>query len=1065
MINKKSQPQLAHPLEIYSKHLTTINDVKPTQREIDVISCLLHMGSHTRKYIANILFIDVKTVNLHISNASNKLIGYCNVDRLVTFLESSEQSDFLKTYYLALRTDHLFKKALQEEVKPEVDKLTFDQPISLKCVFVYCQKKPLFLETLKKDLLCAGLEVSLETRKEISCVEKLIEENYPNTYAIYFLPEGAEDHKSQPFTHTAPTDGSPQFSDTKIFFFSKSKEAEGALQELSHFTFINSSEWDSYYSSVFVILQKFLPDLGLDDVFDNFKDKTNTLCSSPFTLPSALSEKTAAQEKSEIADDASQTTQILASKRAGYVVVGILSVGIFFLWTLKKDEIRTSHQKKTNYFSSHNDSTASDNLTTHSIRSDLSIPTYPTFLNRSNVIAQIDQKFHNQNKAIQTIALVGVGGAGKTTLARQYARSQGSTVIWEMNAVSKESLSLSYESLAYAFSKTESDKRALRELQGIKNLSERADKLVLFVKEKLKLRTSWFLIFDNVEDFSDIRKHFPSDPETWGAGRILITTNDAHIQNNKLINHILPIKELDGEEKLQLFMNIMHAGNDPPFTHTFSLIEKEQVKEFLNSIPSYPLDISIAAYYLKTTHISYEKYLRYLEAYDTSFEIMQKKMLKVASDYIKTRYLITSLFIKKIINSHEDFKGLLLLISLLSSQNIPKNLLDTYQKGTVVDAFIYELKKYSLITHDTSSAQTFSCPTLGNSSFLSLHRSTQSISLNYLIQESNLSKNDPLLQKVVTALETYMDKAIIDEHEILLMKSHCEVLYSHKALFNENGKATIRCILAMISCYLGHFEKAKQLLEEILALLNRDDAANSSVLARTLGYLGMVHRIMGNYGQAKKFLEESMTVYRHRTPTNNIPSNDLKVAWTLEQLGIVYKELKDYDTAKKFIEEGLNLYKLHCSANDPQIVWVLATLGIVYKEQGDYEQAKILLGQSLAIYKDKFSVNHKRVAWVLGHLGVTEQEMGNLETAREILEESSKIYKNHLTESHIYYAWVLANLGGVYIELGDHIKAKSLLEKSLNIYSNHFSNSHEEVTRVRTMLGKAYMNCVPPILK
>ena len=155
MKDEKSQLGLAHPLEIYSKHLTTINGVRLTQREIDVISCLLHMGSHTRKYIANILFIDVKTVNLHISNASNKLIGYCNVDRIITFLEHSDQAGSLKTYYLALRTDHLFKKILQEEVKPKIAKLTMDKPISLKCVLVYwAEKATLFGNSQKRFALC-----------------------------------------------------------------------------------------------------------------------------------------------------------------------------------------------------------------------------------------------------------------------------------------------------------------------------------------------------------------------------------------------------------------------------------------------------------------------------------------------------------------------------------------------------------------------------------------------------------------------------------------------------------------------------------------------------------------------------------------------------------------------------------------------------------------------------------------------------------------------------------------------------------------------------------------------
>lgn len=138
MNDKKSQ-KLAHPLEIYLAQLTTIKGIGLTQREVDVISCLLHMGARTRKYIADLLFIDFKTVNLHISNAANKLIGYCNVDHMITFLENSDQNFTLKTYYLSLLTDNLFKKALKEDVRQLIDKNVLQN-----CILVYWQKNHIF---------------------------------------------------------------------------------------------------------------------------------------------------------------------------------------------------------------------------------------------------------------------------------------------------------------------------------------------------------------------------------------------------------------------------------------------------------------------------------------------------------------------------------------------------------------------------------------------------------------------------------------------------------------------------------------------------------------------------------------------------------------------------------------------------------------------------------------------------------------------------------------------------------------------------------------------------------
>ncbi|MGV8948838.1 MAG: tetratricopeptide repeat protein [Candidatus Paracaedibacter sp.] len=865
----------------------------------------------------------------------------------------------------------------------------------------------------------------LKIEREPPSFDELIEENDLDTYPIYFLPDvWVEGQKPQ-----LNTQGKNQFSRPKIFFLPKTKAPIVISQEFPRFTFINPSEWSNYYDSVFVILKKIISNLNLDEIFGKFEEKSCSLHSSPFSSLSHSSLKEIPEEEDRKVNYNLQLSRFLVGKKVGYAVVGLLTVGGFFLWGLNKNSVP-----------SQNYSTARGNLENHSLRSDLTIPAKPTLINRSSLMHQIDHHFEKKSQDIQTIALIGIGGAGKTVLARQYARSQNLPVVWEINAETKNSIRSSFEGLAYALSKTDEEQKMLGDLQNIKDTTERERKIIQFVKDHLKSYLNWLLIYDNVENFSDIQKYFPSDPKSWGAGRILITTNDANIQNNRLVNHTLSVKELDGEEKFQLFMGIMYAGKDL----SFSLDQKEQAQQFLNFIPPYPLDIAIAAYYLKTTQISYEKYLRYMEAYNTSFEAIQKKMLKVASDYIKTRYHMTALSIEKLIEGSEDTKGILLFISLLDSQNIPKDLLDTYQNSIAVDNFLYGLKEYSLINDESSQDH----PT----PFISIHRSTQAISLNYLTQTLKLNKDDPLLQKIVDALESYMDKAIIDENDILSLKNHCEVFFSHAPLLKESSKASLRCILGMVYCYLGHYEKSKRLLEENLISLNRDDKENFSILARTLGYLGMVYRILGDFEKAKGFLEQGLVLYRQCKPVN-----DIKMAWTLQQLGIVYKEIGDYKTAKEFIEEGLTIYRKHFPKNHPQMALTLSTLGIVHKNHGDYKKAKDLLEQSLTIYKEKFSKNHMRIAWVLGHLGENEQEAGNYGKAKDFLEQSLKIYKDHLAENHILSAWALATLGNIYTELDDPAKGKILLEKSLTIYRILFSEGHVEIARIYVTLAKAYI--------
>jgi DNA-binding CsgD family transcriptional regulator len=59
------------PESIYSKHLATINGIKFTRREIDVIACLLSARGTSK--IASLLSIAVRTVVTHIRNIMLKL--------------------------------------------------------------------------------------------------------------------------------------------------------------------------------------------------------------------------------------------------------------------------------------------------------------------------------------------------------------------------------------------------------------------------------------------------------------------------------------------------------------------------------------------------------------------------------------------------------------------------------------------------------------------------------------------------------------------------------------------------------------------------------------------------------------------------------------------------------------------------------------------------------------------------------------------------------------------------------------------------------------------------------
>ena len=782
-------------------------------------------------------------------------------------------------------------------------------------------------------------------------------------------------------------------------------------KKLNDFEFIDFQDQENYYFCVFDILTKLLPNINLEPIISEFKK----VYQARGNLSDNINFQTEKLPFIEVREEASSLR-----KRLGYFLSILLFMGLF-------GSLFYSLQKSETVFSS--------------IRSELVIPKESTLLHRAELITQIENKF-NRRGDIQTVALVGVGGSGKTTLARQYARMHKANVIWQIDAETSEALKSSFEKLSSALAQTEEDQKQLRSLRGIKNSKEKEEKILLFVKERMKSHPYWLLIYDNVEKFKDIQPFYPHDPTVWGNGRIIITTQDLNIQNNSLVSHVIQIDDLTPSQKLILFLNIMTNGNPK----AYNSLKKENARKFLHKIPPYPLDVLLAAYYLKSTQVSYDKYLKYLGKGNIDFEKTREDVLKEAENYKKTRYHIVILSFKKLMETHKDFADLLLFICLLDSQDIPIELLELYKNEIVVSDFIYHLKKYSLITDKFSQF-------LLSSKTISLHRCTQEIGLTYLTKILALENNPQEYREFSRVLAKYSANAI-DREDLPGMKfliNHYESFLKHTYLLTDQTREILRGELGGIYFYTGDYPKAKKILEESLAYFNKNEKEYTFSTVHILVYLSHIYNQLAEYGKAKHLLEKSLLVYRKIEPQDYG-----KIAQLLTNLGRLEGALFNTEKSKNLLEQSLALYKEKCPASHLKRVEVLISLGNVYRELGDYVRAKEVLEQSLFFFRERYPETHIKNAGPLTRLGNIYRSLGQYTKAKELMEKSLTLYKKTYPKDHSSIAWVSTHLGNVYRKLGDYEKAKNLLEQSHAIYTTYFNENHIANAWVLTHLGNTY---------
>lgn len=966
--------------EIYSQHLKVINDIKLTRREIDIVA--FFVCGRSAKKIAGFFSISPKTVENHAHNIMVKL-GCNSREGIIDFIERSDKLPLLRKYYTAALGQMIFEKSLIE-----LAKLTIPHKVS--CVLLSDSEpspNECLSHCLEVSLKRGGVAVSSAVVSSSQTVQNLCK----NKCGVYIHEQGEK---------------------KRFYFISQGEEELVELpQKVGAACSLDIAVQKNYYLFVFDVFKLLFPQLDFHPIVGAFL-KQYEGAEAQLSLTEREEDPRLRKREPHLSSFLARRNWYLGS--SFFVLLGV-SLALLYL------PLNTNDHP----------------LRQESARSDLDVPTDSVLLNRPELLGKIDERFRAQKEGIQTVALVGIGGAGKTTLARQYAFAQKGPVLWEINAETKENLQASFESLAQALAKSDEDQKILRGLFKVRIPLERETKILQFVKERLRSQNNWFLIFDNVQQFNDIQNHFPKDPQIWGQGRVILTTRDRNIENNAHVSSALVVGELNPEQKLTLFQKIMNNGASLSLTPT----DQEEIKQFLGEISPFPLDVSVAAYYIKATHVPYKSYLENMVKYSADFSNVQEKILQEAGAYTKTRYGILMLSLKQLVDTEPDFQDLLLFVSLLDAHKIPRQLLVKFKGNIVVDNFIYHLKKYSLLTNDAAD-------TYPGEPVFSIHQSTRAIILAYLTKKLDLTKHKNLLEPQAQSLENYMQETV-DKEDFSTMKSlyrHAEQFLTHEELLNEGSASTLRGELGCIYYYLRHSTKAKELLTESLLSLKRCCGDKHHKIAHFLVYLGNAHRGLGDYEQAKKLFEQSMQIYKKYAP------NDVGMARASGYLGAVYHIFGDFEEAKTYLERAQDIYKKH-SSNRVGVAWSLAHLASVYGTLGDYEEAIRLLVQSVETYKAQVK-DSVGAAWAGGDLGEMYVKIGNLEKARHHLEESLVIDRKHFSEDHVYMAEIFAHFAALYLKEGDYKKAKEFFQKAQGPIEETYGKDHVEVGYVLKGLGE-----------
>ncbi|KAF5694817.1 ankyrin protein 3 [Fusarium denticulatum] len=321
----------------------------------------------------------------------------------------------------------------------------------------------------------------------------------------------------------------------------------------------------------------------------------------------------------------------------------------------------------------------------------LPLPENKNFTGREGTIAKLQELLFTDPNG-QRVALVGLGGVGKTQIALQLAHlvkkkekaDCSYSVIW-MPALSMASFEQACTKMISEF--------------GIQRTNEEGPKETFKRFLSSKRAGKWFLIVDNADNIENIygTADAPGGIDQFipdcGHGYTLFTTRSRGVAVSVAQSNIVKLSEMDDEDAKALLRGSLTKKDQMQDT---ALIDK-----LLQKLAYLPLAITQASAYMKVNEILVDEYLHLLQNTKQDMVELLSRGFRDRTHYDSSQGAVATTWIvsfKQIRALHEDAATILSVTAYLEPKAIPRALLPPLGSEQKMTRAIGTLCGYSFLT-------------------------------------------------------------------------------------------------------------------------------------------------------------------------------------------------------------------------------------------------------------------------------------------------------------------------------------------------------------------------------
>ena len=568
-------------------------------------------------------------------------------------------------------------------------------------------------------------------------------------------------------------------------------------------------------------------------------------------------------------------------------------------------------------------------LASHSPRSSLTSLYYMPnssnyFLGRESELSQMQHYLEKFKKKTFILAVVGIGGVGKTQLILEFANQNreyfGAT--WYINAESRSKIEASFMEMA-----------DILQIDMTLKISDLTRKVLIHLGRQI---IPWLLVYDGVVNPKDIDSFVPH-----GKGMVLITSR------NSCWDLCIPLQGLDRESSLVLLENMTRIERSTC---------AERIAEELGDLP---LALCQAAAFIKQTNADYEEYYNIIVSRASSILDLNENTESLAFSW--------NINLLQIAEENKTCRHWLECLAYLSPNSIPDKLSRSIFEQIESKDNLFNYKRIIKL------ALGYSLIEVNEKKCINMHKLVQSFIRKAVVKDTDV----PLV------LETVFLSLFTIEQELELNKSlvdHLQFFLSiYKANSAESGELYSRLGVYFLEI-MRNIPLASSCMHSAIKIKVEKYGKTSPEAASSYNNLGNVFFEQLDLKQAIYYYRKALSIkQRHLEP------NALELAYSYNNLGICHFQESNMPEAVTYILKAMKIMKMHLGEDDISITTTYMNLGMAYDEMGDYDDAERYLKLAMDVRAAQLPAKHQDIADCLLNLGILHSKTNdNAKGVKEI---------------------------------------------------------------------------------